>query len=191
MSERRIRSIPPNTALRSSLQRHSVGSGGLHRSSSGQGRTADYNIQDHIYQRQTEEKPKRPSIIVADKEIAWDVEICEEYNIEKHLGVVIQFSGIVFPRTPIFQRSRTDYGLNNKVFYSQVHHECKPGFLILVTYGDIVEAQVVAAKIDQRPFFQKEILVPQLTVTHDPTSMRVINASHGLVILDYARLDAI
>ena len=115
------------------------------------------------------------------------VEIVEDYNDAGGLGLIVHFSGISFASIPVFERSRHDYGPDSRVFYSPVGYKNRLAFLILATYGDIFESQVVATEIDARPFFKEEILLPQLTVTHDPTSMTVYGKNH-LVVVGYNRL---
>ncbi len=102
-------------------------------------------------------------------------------------GVILQFSGIEFTNAPVFEKSRVDYGQNSRVFFSRMEYNNGLAFLILATYGDIFESQVVTAKIDVRPFFRKETLLPQLTVTHDPASMTVYGKNH-LVVVSYNKL---
>ena len=111
----------------------------------------------------------------------------ENYDTQESLGVILQFSGIEFTNAPVFERSRHDYGPGSRVFYSPVGYKNGRAFLILATYGDIFESQVVAATIDMRPFFREETRLPQLTVTHDPTSMTVDEKNH-LVVVSYNRL---
>lgn len=74
-----------------------------------------------------------------------------------------------------------------RVFYSKIGYKNKRAFLILSTFGDIFESQVVADKKDVNPFFQEEIYLPQLTTIYNPTSMTV-QENNGLVIVGYKRL---
>jgi len=76
------------------------------------------------------------------------VEIVEDYNDAGGLGLIVHFSGISFASIPVFERSRHDYGPDSRVFYSPVGYKNRLAFLILATYGDIFESQVVATEID-------------------------------------------
>ena len=115
------------------------------------------------------------------------VEIVEDYNDAGGLGLIVHFSGISFASIPVFERSRHDYGPDSRVFYSPVGYKNGRAFLILATYRDVLESQVVATKIDVRPFFREETLLPQLTVTYDTASMTVYGKNH-LVVVGYNRL---
>lgn len=157
MSERfRIRSIPPS-------------------------KVPGFNIKDHVFQ-----KPTKSLIIPRAERITWEVEVHEGYPSQERLSVILRFSGIEFTNAPVFERSKHDYGPDSRVFYSSVGYKNGQAFLILATYGDIFESQVVATKINVGPFFREETLLPQLT-THDPTSMTVYEKNH-LVVVSYNKL---
>ena len=146
-----------------------------------------FNIEDHVFRKPTKEKPKNPLIVPEAGKITWEVEVHENYDSQGRLGVILQFSGIEFTDAPVFERSRHDYGPDSRVFYSPVGYKNGRAFLILATYGDIFESQVVAAKIDVSPFFREEILLPQLAATYDPASMTVYG-NNRLVVVGYNRL---
>lgn len=204
--EHRIRSIPLRTGLDVAREQerggrsigpggnpseNSVGIGGLSPGRSWQDRPepdpGGFNVQDHVFRKPTKEKPKKPLIVPEARRITWEVEVHEDYDTQGRLGVILQFSGIEFTDAPVFERSRYDYSPDSRVFYSPVGYKNGQAFLILVTDGDILESQVVAAKIDVNPFFREEILLPLLTVTHEPASMTVYGKNH-LVVVGYSRL---
>jgi len=202
----RIRSIPPRTGLDALRERRSIesgrGSGGNPLSSSlriggfslGQSLQrrleqdpGGFNVKDHVFRKPTKEKPKKSLIIPGAERITWEVEVHEDCGAQGSLRVIMQFSGIGFTNAPVFEKSRVDYGQNSRVFFSRIGYKNGSAFLILATYGDIFESQVVAARIDMRPFFREETRLPQLTVTHDPISMAVNEKNH-LVVVSYNKL---
>jgi len=190
----RIRTIPRRTSLDVARERGSVRISGLSAGRYWQDRpeqnSGGFNIEDHVFRKSTKstkEKQNKPLIIPENERIAWEVEVHEDYDTQGRLGVILQFSEIEFTDTPVFERSRHDYGPDSRVFYSPVGYKNGRAFLILATYGDILESQVVAAKIDVGPFFKEETLLSPLTVTHDPTSMTVYGKNH-LVVVGYNRL---
>lgn len=205
MNERRIRSRPARTmldvlreqekgkrliGLETGFPGSSVGIGRLPPKEPGQRSLEQnpgaFNVEDHVFRKPTKERPNKPLIVPETERITWQVEQMEDYNGQGDLGLIVQFSGIEFI-TPVFERSRHDYGPDSRVFYSPVRYKNGQAFLILATYGDIFESQVVATIIDVRPFFGEETLLPQLTVTHNPTSMTVYEKNH-LVVVSYDRL---
>lgn len=172
--------------------RNSVGIGGLSTGQSWHNRpepdSGGFNVQDHVFKKPTAER--RPMKFLSPPEIGriiWEIEVHEDYDPQGRLRVILQFSGIEFTDASVFERSKRDYGPDGRVFYSPVKYKKDRAFLILATYGDIFESQVVATEIDEGPFFREEILLPQLTETHDPTSMAVYGKNH-LVVVGYNRL---
>ena len=176
MSEHfRIRSIPPRTTL-DALRKQK---GRLLSKEPGQ-RSFEQNSGGF-------REPITSLIILKAERITWEVEMYEGYATQGSLGVILRFSGIEFPEAPVFKKSRHDYGPDSRVFYSPVGYKNGQAFLILATYGDIFESQVVATKMDIRPFFREEIYLPKLTVTYDPTSMTLYEKNH-LVVVNYNKL---
>lgn len=179
----RIRSIPPRTGLDVLRESgSSVSIGRLPPKEHGQG----FDVKRHVFQKPTRERLSRPLTAPENREIMWQMEIHGDYNSAGDLGLVMQFSGIEFIN-PSFNKSGRDYGPDSSVFYAPVGYKNGRAFLILATYGDIFESQVVATKIDKRPFFREEIYLPELTVTHDPTSMTVYG-KNCLVVVEYNKL---
>ena len=188
MKERiRIRSIPPRTTLDALREQEGRLPPREPRQSNLEQNSGGFNIKDHVFQKPTKEIPNKPLIVPEAEKITWEVEVHEDYDTQESLGVILRFPGIEFTNTPVFERSRHDYGPDSRVFYSPVGYKNGRAFLILATYGDILESQVVATKIDARPFFREETLLPQLRVTHNPTSMTVYEKNH-LVVVAYNRL---
>lgn len=196
MKERfRIRSIPPQTMLDAlRIQEGRNGLVGIGRLSPKEPRqrsleqiSEGFNVKNHVFRKPTKEKPNEPLIVPEAERITWKVEIHEDYDTQESLGVILQFSGIEFTNAPVFEKSRVDYGKDSSVFYSRIGYKNRLAFLILATYGDIFEAQVVAKKVDVRPFFREEILLPRLTVTHNPTSMTVYEKNR-LFVVNYNKL---
>lgn len=154
-----------------------------------------FNVKDHVFSRPTPEKPPRSLIPQEDGRIGWLVEaheglkVHEDSNGAGNLGIIIQFSGIRFEDPTVFHKSRLNFGADNKVFYTHVGYK-KDGeaFLILGTFGDIFEAQVVAKKKDTNPFFQEETRVPGLMTVYDPESMEPIY-NNGVVIVAYTLVE--
>lgn len=194
MKERfRIRSIPPRTTLDALREQKSssVSIGRLPPREPRQSRleqgSGGFNVKDHVFQKPTQERPSRSLVSSEIERITWQVEIIEDCNSAGDLVLIAQFRGIGFGSTPVFEKSRVDYGADSSVFYSRIMYKNGSAFLILATFGDIFESQVVATKIDVRPFFREETRLPQLTITHDPTSMAVYEKNH-LVVVGYNRL---
>ena len=186
----RIRSIPPQTTLdalrEQASRRKRIKSKNDPSSSLGQ-KSESFNVQDHIFRKPVEKKPNIPLIIMEDERITWKIEVHTNYDIQKRLGVILQFSGIMFPNAPVFEKSRVDYGQDSEIFFSRIGYKNRLAFLILATYGDIFESQVVPAKMDVWPFFREETHLPQLTTTHNPASMTVSEKNH-LIVVSYNRL---
>lgn len=137
-----------------------------------------FDIQKHVFPKPTQEGPSRLSSKI--ERITWQVEI-HEGTVD--LGLIIQFSGVSF-MSPVFERSRHDYGPDNRVFYTPVWYRNGQAFLILSTFGDIFESQVVPKTRDVHPFLREEIYYPPLLTLYDPTSMRP-SYDNGLVIVSY------
>lgn len=142
----------------------------------------EFKVKDHVFR-----KPNKPLIVPEDERITWQVEVHEDYDTQGGMEVILQFSGIKFTNAPVFEKSRVDYGHDSSVFFSRIGYKNRLAFLILATYGDILESQVVAIKRDVGPFFREEILLPQLTVTHDITSMTVYEKNR-LIVVNYNKL---
>ncbi len=171
MKERRIRSIPRRT-MRDVLREQKRN--GFPGSSVSIGRLP-------------REKSSKPLVAPEDERIMWEVEIIEDHDGAGDLGLVIQFSDISFMNTPVFVKSRHDYGPDSRVFYSPVVYKNSQAVLILATFGDIFESQVVPRKKDVNPFFQEEIYLPSrltLKTPYDFTSMKP-SYNNGLLIVSY------
>ena len=203
MIERRIRSIPPRTTL-DALREQEGGRGGIRssgsfvnidrlppkepRQSTLEQNHGGFNVKDHVFQKPTREKSSRPLTAPENERITWQVEISENYNKTGDLGIIIQFSGVNFMSTPVFERSRRDYGPDNTIFYAPVGYKNGQAFLILSTFGDIFESQVVPKIKDVNPFFREEIYLPPLLTLYDPTTMRPFY-NNGLFIVSYKSRD--
>lgn len=183
---RRIRSIPPRTALdavrkqEDRLPPKEPGQGNFEQNPGG------FNVRDHVFRKPTKEDLTGSLIIPEAERITWKAEIVEDCNSNGDLGIILQFAGIELAGTS-FLRGKRNYGPDSAVFYASVGYKKDPVFLILATYGDILESQVVATKIDTRPFFSEEKYLSQLTVTHDPTSMTV-SEKNRLIVVSYNKL---
>ena len=183
----RIRSIPPRTTLDAVREqergtgRIGFGAGSLGNSEPNPG---EFDIKRHIFKKPTGEKSINPLVIPENQRIMWQVEIIEDYNNAGDLGLIVQFSGISFMSTFVFERSRHNYGSDSRVFYAPVEYKNGQAFLILSTLGDIFESQVVSRMKDVHPFFREEIYYPPLLTFYDPTSMR-ISYNNGLIIVSY------
>lgn len=189
---RKLTSIPPRTAL-DVLRGVTIRIGG---GSSPRGvrrvfrestdRETDWSqiVAKHVFKKPPEwEQPKPEPLYKGGGKIEWEVETHENYDGRGNLGVILEFTGIGLTKAP-FLRGRRNYGPDSAVFYAPVDYDNKMVNLILATRGDIFESQIVPAQMDIDPFFQKELYLPQLTTTHDPTSMTVFQ-NNKLVIVGY------
>ncbi len=195
--ERRIRSIPPRTSLDAYRGRVAIringGSllGGVTRVSreptAGElSREPDWRqtVAKQVFQKPPGREKARPHPpYEGDRKIGWQAEVIDDYNGKGDLGLILQFAGIELAGTP-FLRGRRDYGPDSAVFYAQIGYRNRIASLILATRGDIFESQIVPAQMDVNPFFQEELHLPQLTTTHNPTSMTV-SQNNGLVTVGY------
>lgn len=195
MSERRIRSIPPGTRIRIypvdisvSKERRQTEESWLAEQPERDQKA--YDVQDHVFKKEIQKRPQIPLIVPEAKRIMSRMEIYEGYNSAGDLALVMQFDGIGFMNRPVFTKSRRDYGPNCRVFYTSLRYKNDSAFLILSTFGDIFESQVVPRKRDVNPLFQEEVYLPKLTTTYDAGSMGC-TYNNGLVIVAYTRLDAI
>lgn len=202
MIERRIRSIPPRTTLGAFREQEGrrgrirlddfsgsfVNIGRLPPREPGQGSlgksSEEFDVKRHVFQKPTNEKSSRPLIAPENERIMWKVEIIENCNNAGDLGLIVQFSGINFISTTVFERSRRDYGPDSIVLYAPVSYKKNQVFLIFSTFGDIFESQVVPKIKDVNPFFQEEIYYPPLLTLYNPTSMRS-SYNNGLFIVEY------
>lgn len=200
MSERRVRSIPQRTmsdVLReqgvsirlggASLRIGGLGTG-IGRPPARTSATQEYHfdMENHVWRepQANREKPRRTPVLPDNKSITWQVDQVED---DDGMGLILQYSGISFMNMPIlFKRSRHDYGPDCSVFSAPVGYRKGLAFLILSTFGDIFESQVVPKKKDVNPSFQEEVYLPDLATKYDPTSMTVIQRN-GLVIVGYGR----
>lgn len=214
MKERLIGSIPPRTTLDMLREQergirlgfggnyplgNSVSIGRLTPESSWQQspkqEPGSFNVKDHIFQKPAPEKPTESLISPEDERISWQIEVHEglkareDSNGAGDLGLIIQFSGIKFMTPPIFNEGRRNYGPDTRVFYTPVDYKNGRAFLILGTFGDIFESQVVPKEKDVNPFFQEEIYWPSLLTLYDPKSMRPFY-NNGLVVVSYAPLQS-
>lgn len=197
--ERKIRSIPPHTMMYPSvaLRPITIGIGrGLGNASRIPQRGAraeaapDWNVEKYVYHKpQKREKPRHPFLYQEDGRITWSAEIVEDYDIAGDLGVILEFAGIKGLTRVSFLRGRRDYGPDTTVFYSQIRYQGKKALLMLATIGDILESQVVPNQKDIAPFFQDELYLPQLMMTHDPASMAV-RQHNGLITVSYSPQDS-
>jgi len=180
--ERRIRSIPPRTTLDALREqegrRGRIGRGSLRQDNGG------FNVEDHVFRKPAQERLSKTLVSPEIEKITWEVETIEDCNSTRDLGLIVRFSGISFMDTPVFGRSRHDYGPDSCVFYSPVGYKNGQAFLILSTIGDIFESQIVPKTKDVNPFFREEIYYPPLLTLYDPTSM-MLSYNKGLVIVSY------
>lgn len=190
--ERGIRSIPPKTSLdvlRGGVTiRINGGSlpGGARRvSREPTAGESDWSqtVAKHVFQKPPIRKKARPEpLYERERKIEWEVEVIEDYNGKGDLGIILQFAGIELSKAS-FLRSR-----HNKpdcpIFYIPVDYNKRMARLFLATRGDILESQICPAQMDVNPFFQEELYLPQLTRTHDFTSMTVFQ-NNNLVIVGY------
>jgi len=105
------------------------------------------------------------------EKITWEAEVHENYNGQEDLGLILEFSGIRLTDAP-FEKSRVNYEPDSSVFHSKVGYKGEEAYLILSTFGDIFESQVVADKKDVNPFFIEEIfffcIVPHFFSLYHP-----------------------
>ncbi len=140
-------------------------------------------VAKHVFQKPTGWEKRRPEPLdERERKIEWEAEVIEDYNGQRDLGVILQFAGIELTEAP-FLRSRHNRP-DCLIFYTLIQYNKKPGRLFLATRGDILESQIVTAQMDVNPFFQEELYLPQLTKTHDPTSMTVLQ-NNKMVIVGY------
>ena len=198
MIERRITSIPPRTTLDAFREQEGKKEWtGLEKDFSGSsvsiGRllprepeqsSGGFNVKDHVSQKPTREKSSRPLIAPENERIMWQVEIIENCNNTGDLGLIVQFSGINFMSAPVFERSRRNYGPDSIVLYTPVSYKKGQAFLILSTFGDIFESQVVPKTKDVNPFFREEIYYPKLLTDYVPASMKP-SYNNRLFIMNY------
>lgn len=131
----------------------------------------------------TSRETARPkSLDGRDRKIEWKIEVIKDYNNRGGLGIIVEFDGIQFTEGP-FRRSKHD-SPDSPVRYIPIAHNKKMTNLFLATWGDICRIQI-ADQMDVSPFlFQKELYLPQLTTTYDPTTMAV-SQNNGLIIVGY------
>ena len=187
----RRRSIPPRTGLDAFRERKSIGYEGnpLKNSVKIDRLSPDLSRQNRPKQNWDVVETKRhvfnePKNLFAPPEIEKTTsitDIVENCNSQGDLDLIMQFFGIDL-RHAVFTKNSVNYGADSAVFYVPIHYNKKGAFLILSTFGDIFESQVVATKLDERPFFREETLLPPLTVTHDPSSMTVYEENHLVVV---------
>jgi len=147
-----------------------------------------FNVKDHVFPKPNKEKPRESLIIPEVGKITLMQEVHEACDTQGNLGVVMEFSGIEFADVPVFKKSRTDYKQNKSVYYSGIKYRNRPAYLVLITTSEnVLESQIVPAKIDKDAFFTNEIPLPQLTVTHDPASMTVYG-NNNLIVVSYQKL---
>ena len=141
---------------------------------------------EHRYKKPPRQEKAGPKPAYEESgRIEWTEEIIENYNDRGDLGIILEFTGIGGLTKASFLRGRRYYGPDTTLFYSPISYKEKGTLLILATTGDIFELQVAAHK-DVNIFFQKELLLPQLEITHNPASMDV-QQRNGLVIVSYNR----
>lgn len=149
-------------------------------------RESDWNqiVDKHVFQKPPRREKARPEpFYERGGKIEWETEVIEDHNGKGDLGIIVQFTGIGIPEAS-FLRGRRYYGPNATLFYSQISYKEKRALLMLATTGDIFESQVVPAQKDVNPFFREELYLPQLTTTHNPTSMTVFQ-NNKLIIVGY------
>ncbi len=190
---RRITSIPPRTSLdvlRGGGVTIRIGGGSLLggvRRVSREPVTGETDwskiVAEQVFQKPPIRKKARPEpFYERGGKIKWEAEVIEDYNGKGDLGIILQFDKIGLTKTS-FLRSRHNKP-DSPVFYIPVDYNKGMACLFLVTRGDILESQIVTAQMDVNPFFQEELYLPQLTTTHDPTSMAVLQ-NNKLVIVGY------
>lgn len=181
----RIRAIPPRTTLDAFREQER----GKRLSPREPGQSSEgFDVKRHVFQKPITGESSRPLIAPENERITWQAEIIEGCNNAGDLGLIVQFSGISFASIPVFEKSRHDYGPDSSVFYSSVGYKNGQAFLILSTFGDIFESQVVPKTKDVNPFFREEIYYPPLLTLYDPASMRP-SCNNGLVIVNYKARD--
>lgn len=140
-------------------------------------------VAKHVFQKPPGRENARPKPLdERDGKIEWEVEVIEDYNGKGDMGIILQFAGIGLTKVS-FLRSRHNR-LDSPVFYIPIDYNRRIARLFLATRRDIFESQIVPAQMDVNPFFQEELYLPQLTTTHDPTSMTV-SQNNKLVIVGY------
>lgn len=140
-------------------------------------------VAKHVFQKPPIGKKTKPEpLYESDGKIEWEAEVIEDYNGKGDLGIILQFAKIGLTKAS-FLRSKHNK-LDSPVFYIPVDYNKRMARLFLATRGDIFESQIVPAQMDVSPFFQEELYLPQLTTTHDPTSMTVFQ-NNKLVIVGY------
>jgi len=177
--ERRIRSIPPTT----SLDTYRAQIGRLSSAEPTQGKGAD--VRYHVFKRPVNKPAPREW---ENGEITWQAEIVKGLSPDGEMGLIMQFFGINFTSTSVFERSKRDYGPDNVVFYAPVSYKKGQVFLIFSTFGNIFESQVVPKTKDVNPLFQEEIYYPKLLTDYVPASM-VLSYNNGLFIARYKARD--
>lgn len=141
-------------------------------------------VAKHVFQKPPGREKARPEpLYEMDRKIEWEAEVIEDYNGKGDLGIILQFAGIGLTEAS-FLRGRRYYGPDVTLFYSRINYQNKRALLILATERGIFESQVVLAQKDINPFFQEKLYLPQLTATHDPTSMTVFQ-NNKLVTVGY------
>lgn len=141
-------------------------------------------VNKHTFRKPIVEKQKAHISPYEDDRIKWQTEIVEDCDTKGDLGIIMQFIGVDLSQSS-FVRSSRNYGSDKAVFYTMVGYKGKLPFLILATYSDILEAQIVPKKKDVNPLFLEEIFLPQLS-SYNPASMSV-SQNQGLVIVEYKK----
>ncbi len=190
---RRITSIPPRTSLdvlRGEGVTIRIGGGSLlgsvrrvsRETAAGE---SDWSkiVAKQVFQKPSiGEKTRLEPLYERDGKIEWETEVIEDYNGKGDLGIILQFAGIGLTKAS-FLRSRHNKP-DSPVFYIPVDYNKRMARLFLTTRGDIFESQIVTVQKDVNPFFQEELYLPQLSTTHDPTSM-VVFQNNKLVTVSY------
>lgn len=189
-SERKLRSIPPKTALGvlrgNGIQ---IGEGDLpggvrtiSREPISQERYGNQTV-SHVVQKPPSSERARPELPdKRDGKIKWNSEVIEDYNGKGDLGIILQFAGIEFTEVSSLRSRHNRPGM--PVLYIPVGYLSKTARLILATRGDIFEFQIVPSQMDVNPFLREELYLPQLATTHDPASMTVLQ-NNKIVTVSY------
>ncbi len=172
-----LRSIPPRTRPRVD--------GRINPPSWQQGETNWGQVvqRENVFRKPPPNGSKMPEAD-AGRKISLSTETMDEWNSKGDLGVILSFNGLNLNKVD-FRRGVGDYGPDSAVFYTPVGYNGSPAALIVATFGDILETQVVPRRIDVDPFFRDERVIKELAAC-DPTSMKVL-ANNGIIVVSYQK----
>lgn len=177
MSERRLRSIPPITALsRRRLEKRGFRFQSIQEEPD---KRNEFDGGRYLYQKPAP-KVQREPLLHENGEIKVKFEV---NDLNGNLVLITeQIAGINLTHTP-FIRCLGNFGPDSIVFYTPAKYGKLNVNLFLGTYGDIFGVQVTPPK-GKTPIFQDEQFLQELGKVYNPLSMTV-KETNGIIIVTY------